>query len=53
LDGTRGNRDISGYSHHRGATSLLNFLDAERGNPATRLAYRRSLTSHLLALEHI
>jgi outer membrane protein TolC len=39
--------------YHRGATNLLDFLDAERSYPTTRLAYRQSLASYLLALEHI
>jgi hypothetical protein len=53
LDGAPGNRDIRGYSYHRGATSLLNFLDAGGSYPSTRLACHQSFTSYLLPLEHI
>ena len=36
-------RDISEYAYQRGATSLLDFLDAERSNRAIQLAYRQAL----------
>ena len=38
-------RDISEYAYKRGATSLLDFLDAERSNRATQLAYRQALAA--------
>ncbi len=53
LDEARQDRDISEYAYKRGATSLLNFLDAERSYRATQLAYRQALASYLLALEQL
>jgi len=46
-------RDIADYAYHRGAISLLDFLDAERSYRATELGYRQSLASYLLALEQL
>ena len=46
-------RDISEYAYKRGATSLLDFLDAERSNRATQLAYRQALSSYMTALEQL
>jgi cobalt-zinc-cadmium efflux system outer membrane protein len=53
LDEAKQDRDISEYSYRRGAASLLDFLDAERGYRATQLAYRQSLAAYLLALEQL
>jgi cobalt-zinc-cadmium efflux system outer membrane protein len=46
-------RDISEYAYKRGATTLLDFLDAERSYRATQLAYRQALASYLLAIEQM
>ena len=46
-------RDISEYAYHRGAASLLDFLDAERSYRATQLAYRQSLANYLIAVEQL
>lgn len=46
-------RDISEYAYKRGATSLLDFLDAERSNRATQLAYRQALASYMTSLEQL
>ncbi len=46
-------RDISEYAYKRGATSLLDFLDAERSNRATQLAYRQALANYMTALEQL
>lgn len=46
-------RDISEYAFHRGAASLLDFLDAERSYRAIELEYRQTLASYLLALEQL
>jgi cobalt-zinc-cadmium efflux system outer membrane protein len=46
-------RDISEYAYKRGATSLLDFLDAERSNRATQLAYRQALAAYMTALEQL
>jgi cobalt-zinc-cadmium efflux system outer membrane protein len=53
LDEAQQDRDISEYAYKRGAASLLDFLDAERGFRATQLAYRQALASYLLALEQL
>jgi cobalt-zinc-cadmium efflux system outer membrane protein len=46
-------RDISEYAYHRGAASLLDFLDAERSYRATQLAYRQALANYLIAVEQL
>jgi cobalt-zinc-cadmium efflux system outer membrane protein len=46
-------RDIAEYAYQRGAASLIDFLDAERSDRATQLAYRQTLGSYLLALEQL
>ena len=53
LDVARKSRDISEYAYRRGATSLLDFLDAERSYRATELAYRQQIASYLTALEQV
>jgi outer membrane protein, heavy metal efflux system len=53
LDISQRNRDISEYAYQRGATSLLDFLDAERSYRATQLAYRQALAAYLSALEQL
>lgn len=46
-------RDISEYAYRRGASSLLDFLDAERSYRATQLAYRQALANYVIALEQL
>ncbi|HZM10444.1 MAG TPA: TolC family protein [Candidatus Limnocylindrales bacterium] len=46
-------RDISEYAYKRGATGLLDFLDAERSNRAIQLAYRQALSTYMTALEQL
>jgi cobalt-zinc-cadmium efflux system outer membrane protein len=46
-------RDISEYAYKRGATGLLDFLDAERSNRAIQLAYRQALSSYMTAVEQL
>jgi cobalt-zinc-cadmium efflux system outer membrane protein len=46
-------RDISEYAYRRGASSLLDFLDAERSYRATQLAYRQALANYIIALEQL
>jgi len=53
LEVTTKERDIADYAYHRGAASLLDFLDAERSYRATQLGYRQALASYLLALEQL
>jgi cobalt-zinc-cadmium efflux system outer membrane protein len=53
LDASQRSRDISEYSFRRGATALLDFLDAERTYRATQLAYRQAVAAYLQALEQL
>jgi cobalt-zinc-cadmium efflux system outer membrane protein len=53
LDAAQRSRDISEYSFRRGATALLDFLDAERTYRATQLAYRQAIATYLQALEQL
>lgn len=53
LQQARDSRDISAYAYHRGAASLLDYLDAERSYRATQLAYRQALASYMTALEQL
>jgi cobalt-zinc-cadmium efflux system outer membrane protein len=53
LESSQRNREISAYAYQRGATSLLDFLDAERTFRATQLAYRQAVAAYLLALEQV
>lgn len=46
-------RDISQYAYHRGAASLLDFLDAERSYRATQLAYLQALASYMDSVEQL
>ena len=46
-------RDISEYSYRRGATALLDFLDAERSYRAMELAYRQAVAAYLTAIEQL
>jgi cobalt-zinc-cadmium efflux system outer membrane protein len=53
LDQTTESRDISQYAYQRGATSLLDFLDAQRSYRANQLAYRQALAAYMVALEQL
>jgi cobalt-zinc-cadmium efflux system outer membrane protein len=53
LDVAQKSRDISEYAYRRGATSLLDFLDAERSYRATQLAWRQAVAAYLTALEQL
>jgi outer membrane protein, heavy metal efflux system len=53
LDQARQSRDISQYAYERGATSLLDLLDAERSYRAIQLAYLQAEASYQLALEQL
>jgi len=53
LDVAQKSRDISEYAYHRGAASLLDFLDAERSYRATQLAWRQAVAAYLTALEQL
>lgn len=45
--------DIRQYSYTRGASSLLDLLDAERTYRATELGYRQALATYVLAVEQL
>jgi cobalt-zinc-cadmium efflux system outer membrane protein len=53
LEDAKRSRDISEYSYRRGATALLDFLDAERSYRATQLAYRQAVAAYLTAIEQL
>lgn len=53
LEVSKKSRDISEYAYHRGAASLLDFLDAERSYRATQLAWRQAIAAYLTALEQL
>jgi cobalt-zinc-cadmium efflux system outer membrane protein len=53
LEVSQKSRDISEYAYHRGAASLLDFLDAERSYRATQLAWRQAVAAYLTALEQL
>ena len=52
-DEAKQSRDISEYAYHRGAASLLDYLDAERTYRANQLAYRQALANYMLVLEQM
>jgi outer membrane protein, heavy metal efflux system len=45
--------DITQFSYQHGATSLLDFLDAERSYRATEFSYRQALANYMVALEQL
>ena len=53
LEVSQKSRDISEYAYKRGATSLFDFLDAERSYRATQIGYRQALAAYLLAVEQV
>jgi len=50
LGASHDSRQIAEYAYHRGATSILDLLDAERTDRATRLAYRQALADYVTRL---
>jgi cobalt-zinc-cadmium efflux system outer membrane protein len=53
LDDAKQSRDISEYAFRRGATPLLNFLQAQRSYDAIELSYRQALAAYLTATEQL
>jgi cobalt-zinc-cadmium efflux system outer membrane protein len=53
LDQARDSREISLYSYRRGASTLLDLLDAERSYRAVQLAYRQALAAYMAATEQV
>jgi outer membrane protein, heavy metal efflux system len=47
LKASRDSRQIAEYAYRRGATSILDLLDAERTDRATQLAYRQALADYV------
>jgi outer membrane protein, heavy metal efflux system len=46
-------RDISNYAFQRGATPVLDLLDAERSYRATQLAYRQAVAAWMIAAQQL
>jgi cobalt-zinc-cadmium efflux system outer membrane protein len=53
LEQARQSREISNYAYRRGASSLLDLLEAERTYRATQLAYRQALAAYMTGVEQI
>jgi cobalt-zinc-cadmium efflux system outer membrane protein len=53
LDQASQSREISTYAYRRGASSLLDLLDAERTYRATELAYRQALAAYMTGAAQI
>jgi len=47
LKSSHDSREIAEYAYRKGATSILDFLDAERTDRATQLAYRQALADYV------
>ena len=53
LDKAQQSLEITQFSYEHGATSLLDFLDAERSYLSTELGYRQVLANYMNALEQL
>ena len=53
LKGSHDSREIAEYAYRRGATSILDLLDAERTDRATQLAYRQALADYVTRLAQL
>jgi outer membrane protein, heavy metal efflux system len=53
LDQATQSLEITKFSYEHGATSLIDFLDAERSYRSTQLSYRQALASYMTALEQL
>jgi cobalt-zinc-cadmium efflux system outer membrane protein len=53
LSRARESRDIAEFAFQKGATSLLDLLDAERTYRATQLAYRQALAAYMTNLAQL
>ena len=53
LELSQKSRAISEYAYRRGATSLFDFLDAERAYRATQIGFRQALADYLTAVEQV
>jgi cobalt-zinc-cadmium efflux system outer membrane protein len=53
LSRAKESRDIAEFAFQKGATSILDFLDAERTYRATQLAYRKELAAYVTNLAQL
>jgi cobalt-zinc-cadmium efflux system outer membrane protein len=53
LQQSRDSRQIAEFAYRRGATSILDFLDAERTDRAIQLAYRQALADYVTRREQL
>lgn len=53
LEQARQSREISRYAYAKGATGLLDLLDAERTYRATEIAYRQALAAWMTSVEQL
>jgi cobalt-zinc-cadmium efflux system outer membrane protein len=53
LEQARQSREISRYAYAKGATGLLDLLDAERTYRSTELAYRQALAAWMTSVEQV
>jgi len=53
LSRAKESRDIAEFAFQKGATSLLDLLDAERTHRATQLAYRQALAAYMTSLAQL
>jgi cobalt-zinc-cadmium efflux system outer membrane protein len=53
LSRARESRDIAEFAFKKGATSILDFLDAERTYRSTQLAYRKELSAYMTNLAQL
>jgi len=53
LKDSHDSREIAEYAYRRGATSILDLLDAERTDRATQLAYRQALADYVTRLAQL
>ena len=53
LSRAKESRDTAGFAFQKGATSILDFLDAERTYRATQLAYRKELAAYATNLAQL
>jgi cobalt-zinc-cadmium efflux system outer membrane protein len=53
LKASRDSRDIAEFAYRKGATSILDLLDAERTDRSTRLAYRQAQADYVTHLEQL
>ena len=53
LDQATQSRDITTYAYSRGASTVLDVLDAERSYRATQLGYRQAIAAYMIAAEQV